>query len=145
MKKIVYTFLIFTSGMLFAQKDNNVKFAVYNDAIGTAKMFNHYKEYIEKTNVFKSKASLPANLKKFGYLAENGLIEIKLKKSFGYPDSLSLEMLNEQHNLPKNSPVFIESYKIDDTTTRIYSEMIDNIEVIDFNGQKCIRISTAKG
>nr|WP_315033087.1 hypothetical protein [uncultured Chryseobacterium sp.] len=145
MKKILYTFLILTSGMLFAQKDSNVKFAVYNNVLGTIKMFDDYhKANIEKVNVYKTKANLPAGLKKFAYLADNGLVEVTLKKNAGYPDSMSLELLNEQHKLPKDSPVYIEGYKIEDPTTRIYSEMIENIEIIDSNGQKSINISTTK-
>ncbi|RQO33787.1 hypothetical protein DBR39_22725 [Chryseobacterium sp. KBW03] len=142
MKKLLYIFLILSSAMLSAQKSTSVKFAVYNDAIGTASMFNLYKSSIEKVNVFKPKAHLPSNLKKFDYLADNGLIEIKFKKNAGYPDSLSLEMLNEQNNLPKDRPVFIEGYQCNDTATRIYNEMIGNIEIIDLNGQKSIHIST---
>lgn len=144
MKKLLYIFLVFFSGMLIAQKNTYVKFAVYNNTIGTASMFDLYKDSIEKVNVFKTKASLPPHLKKFGYLADNGLIEIKFKKNAGYPDSLSLEMLNEQNNLPKDRPVFIEGYQFNDTTTLVYNEMIDNIDLIDSNGQKNIHISTIR-
>lgn len=144
MKKLLYIFLVFFSGMLIAQKNTHVKFAVYNNTIGTASMFDLYKDSIEKVHVFKTKASLPPHLKKFDYLADNGLIEIKLKKNAGYPDSLSLEMLNEQNNLPKDRPVFIEGYQFNDTTTLVYNEMIDNIELIDSNGQKNIHISTIR-
>ncbi|MDW9378798.1 hypothetical protein [Chryseobacterium sp. JV558] len=145
MKKLLYIFFfITTSAILWGQKNSSVQFAVYNDAVGTASMFDLYKSSIEKVNVFKTKASLPAHLKKFDYLADKGLIEIKFKKNAGYPDSLSLEMLNEQSNLPNDRPVFIEGYQFNDTTTRVYVEMISNIELADFNGQKCIHISTIK-
>lgn len=144
MKKLLYTFLIFASGMVMAQKSNTVKFAVYNDVIGTAKMFDNYKSSIEKINIFKTKATLPSNLKKFEYLADNGLVEVKLKKNGAYPDSISLELLNSQNNVPKNSPVFIDGYKIEGPDTRIYSEMIENTDIIDYNGQKCLSISTAQ-
>lgn len=144
MKKLLYIFLVFFSGLLLAQKNTHVKFAVYNNAIGTASMFDLYKDSIEKVNIFKTKASLPSHLKKFDYLADNGLIEIKFKKNAGFPDRLSLEMLNEQNNLPKDRPVFIEGYPFNDTTTLIYNDMIRNIEVIDSNGQKNIHISTIR-
>lgn len=144
MKKLLYIFLVFFSGMILAQKNTHVKFAVYNNAIGTASMFDLYKDSIEKVNVFKTKASLPSHLKKFDYLADNGLIEIKFKKNAGFPDRLSLEMLNEQNNLPKDRPVFIEGYHFNDTTTLVYNDMIRNIEVIDSNGQKNIHISTIR-
>ncbi|RXM38424.1 hypothetical protein BOQ62_17860 [Chryseobacterium sp. CH21] len=130
--------------MLFAQKNSITKFAVYNNTVGTSSMFDLYKNSIEKANVYKTKTSLPAHLKKFDYLAENGLIEIKLKKNAGYPDSLSLETLNEQNNLPKDRPVFIEGYQFNDTTTLVYNEMIGSIEVIDTHGQKNIHISTIR-
>jgi len=142
MNKLLYTFLIFFSGVLLAQKNNTVKFAIYNNVIGTASMFNLYKSSIEKINVFKTKASLPSHLKKFDYLADNGLIEIIFKKNAGYPDSLSLEMLNEQNNLPKDRPVYIDGYQFNDTSTLIYNDMITTIEFKEVNGQQCIHIST---
>lgn len=144
MKKLLYIFLVFFSGMLIAQKNTYVKFAVYNNAIGTATMFDLYKDSIEKINIFKTKASLPSHLKKFDYLADNGLIEIKFKKNAGFPDRLSLEMLNEQNNLPKDRTVFIEGYAFSDATTLVYNDMISNIELIDSNGQKYIHISTIR-
>ncbi len=144
MKKLLYIFLVFFSGMILAQKNTHVKLAVYNNAIGTASMFDLYKDSIEKVNVFKTKASLPSHLKKFDYLADNGLIEIRFKKNAGFPDSLSLEMLNEQNNLPKDRTVFIEGYPFNDTTTLVYNDMISNIELIDSNGQKNIHISTIR-
>ncbi len=143
MKKLFYIFFVFISGVLFAQKNTSVKFAVYNNAIGTADMFDLYKNSIANTAVFK-KSGLPSHLKKFDYLADNGLIEIRFKKNAGYPDSLSLEMLNDQNNLPKDRPVFIEGYQFNDTTTLVYNEMISNIEVIDHNGEKNIHISTIR-
>ncbi|MDQ1856045.1 MULTISPECIES: hypothetical protein [unclassified Chryseobacterium] len=144
MKKLLSLLFITTSLLIWGQKSNTIQFAVYNDAIGTASMFNLYKSSIEKLNVFKTKASLPSRLKKFDYLADNGLIEITFKKNEGYPDSLSLEMINEQSNLPKDRPVFIEGYQFNDTTTRIYSEMITNIELKDCSGLQCIHISTIR-
>ncbi|WP_312285440.1 hypothetical protein [Chryseobacterium gleum] len=142
MKKLLYTFLIFFSGVLLAQKNNTVKFAIYNNVIGTVSMFNLYKSSIEKINVFKTKASLPSHLKKFDYLADNGLVEIIFKKNAGYPDSLSLEMLNEQNNLPKERPVYIDGYQFNDTSTLIYNDMITTIEFKEVNAQQCIHIST---
>ncbi|WP_330746697.1 hypothetical protein [Chryseobacterium sp. CP-77] len=144
MKKLLYILFIINSLLLLGQKNSNIQFAVYNDAVGTSSMFNLYKSSIEKLNVFKTKASLPSHLKKFDYLADNGLIEITFKKNEGYPDSLSLEMLNEQSDLPKDRPVFIEGYQFNDTSTRIYSEMITNIELKDCNGLQCIHISTIR-
>lgn len=144
MKKLLYIFLLFFSGVLLSQKNTYVKFAVYNNVIGTASMFDLYKDSIEKVTFFKTKASLPSHLKKFDYLADNGLIEIKFKKNAGFPDRLSLEILNIQNNLPKDRTVFIEGYPFNDTTTLVYNDMISNIELIDSNGQKNIHISTLR-
>lgn len=144
MKKLLYIFLVFVSGVLPAQKNTNIKFAVYNNTVGTASMFDLYKNSIEKVNIFKTKASLPSHLKKFDYLAENGLIEITFKKNAGFPDRLSLEMLNEQNNLPKDRTVFIEGYPFNDTATLVYNDMISNIELKDSNGQQNIHISTIR-
>ncbi|MBP1163512.1 MULTISPECIES: hypothetical protein [unclassified Chryseobacterium] len=144
MKKLLYLLLVFFSGVLLAQKNTHVKFAVYNNAIGTDTMFDLYKSSIEKVTVFKTKASLPSHLKKFDYLADHGLIEIRFKKNAGFPDSLSLEMLNEQNNLPKDRPVFIEGYLFNDTTCLVYNDMIGNIELKDTNGQQYIHISTIR-
>jgi hypothetical protein len=70
------------------------------------------------------------------------LVEIIFKKNAGYPDSLSLEMLNEQNNLPKERPVYIDGYQFNDTSTLIYNDMITTIEFKEVNGQQCIHIST---
>lgn len=142
MKKSLYAFLVFISGILSAQKNPNVQFAVSNNAVGTVTMFDHYKNNIEKVNVFKTKTSLPQHLKKFDYLADNGLTEIKFKKNAGTPDMMSLEMLNEQFNLPKNTVVFIDGYQFDHPETNIYSEIIINGKVIENDGKKSLHIST---
>lgn len=144
MKKLLYIFLVFLSGVLTAQKNTDVKFVVFNNAVGTASMFDLYKTSIEKVNIFKTKAHLPSHLKKFDYLADNGLIEITFKKNAGFPDRLPLEVLNEQNNLPKNRTVFIEGYPFNDTATLVYNDMISNIELKENNGQQYIHISTIR-
>ncbi|MFC3157352.1 hypothetical protein SAMN05443633_108130 [Chryseobacterium arachidis] len=142
MKKALYIFLIFISGMLSAQKNQPTKLVVCNDAVGTVKLFDEYKNQTEKVNVFKTKASLPSNLKKFGFLADNGLTEIKLKKNASRPDMMSLEMLNEQYGLPKNTTVFIDGYQFDHPEINIYSEIIINGKIVDSDGRKSLHIST---
>lgn len=142
MKKALYIVLIFVSGWLAAQKNSNAKFAVSNDAVGTVKLFDQYKDQIEKVNVFKTKASLPSNLKKFDFIADNGLTEVKLKKNAGYPDYISLEMLNGQYNLPANTVVFIDGYKFDNPETKIYAEIITDGKVVESEGQKTLHLST---
>lgn len=140
MKKALYIFLIIISGMVSAQKNMNTKFAVCNDAVGIVKIFN--KDNIEKVNIFKTKANLPSNLKKFDFLADNGLTEIKLKKNAGAPDFMPLEMLNEQYGLPKNTTVFIDGYQFDNPKTNIYSDIISNGKIVESDGKKSLHIFT---
>ncbi|SHL07267.1 hypothetical protein [Chryseobacterium polytrichastri] len=142
MKKIMYFVLLIASATLFGQKNSNMKFAIYNDVVGNVKMFDHYKNQIESVHVFKTKANLPKNLKKFDFLADKGLIEIKLKKNAGTPDLVSLEVLNEQYQIPKDTSVFIEGYEFSDTSTKVFNEMITKIDVKDENGKKALYIST---
>ncbi|PIF44798.1 hypothetical protein CLU96_1792 [Chryseobacterium sp. 52] len=143
MTKILYSFLIFSSAILFAQKSNNVKFTICNNVVGTAEMFESHKKEIESFIVFKATSQLPQHLKKFNYLAENGLSEVKLKKNAGTPDIISLAALNEQNTVPKDKEVIIDGYKFNDTTTEIYSEIIHSISVKEDNGEKYLSISTS--
>ncbi|WP_129535873.1 hypothetical protein [Chryseobacterium sp. 3008163] len=53
MKKILYTFLIFSSAILFGQKNSKVKFAICNGAVGTTEMFEPYKKDIESTTFLR--------------------------------------------------------------------------------------------
>jgi len=80
MKKILYSLLICASATAFAQKNPNVRFAVSNNAVGTVSMFDANKKYVQSVNVFKTKANIPQNLKKYDFLADNGLTEVKFKK-----------------------------------------------------------------
>lgn len=141
MKKLLYSILLFTSVILFGQKNKNVKFAICNDVLGTVDMFESYKKQIESTVLFKAD-KLPQHLKKFNFLAESGLTEIKLKKNYGTPDILSLENFNEQNSLAKDTPVNIDGFIVNDTTTKIYSEIIKDSEVRVEDGKKYIFIST---
>ncbi|WP_415327633.1 hypothetical protein [Chryseobacterium sp. MMS23-Vi53] len=139
MKKALYIFLIFISGMLSAQTAYS-KLIICNDAVGMMRIFDQHQ--IEKSNIFKSKSNLPSNLKKFDFLADNGLTEIKLKKNAASPDMMPLEMLNEQYGLPKNTIVFIDGYKFDDPKINIYSEIIADGKIVEHNSQKSLHIST---
>ncbi|KPH14792.1 hypothetical protein [Chryseobacterium sp. ERMR1:04] len=142
MKKIIYSLLVFTSATMLAQKNTNVNFTIYNDVVGTDEMFAHYKEKIESKHFFKPKEKLPQHLEKFAYIAEKGLTEIKLKKNIGTPDIIPLEILNEQYRIPKDTPIFIEGYEFDDTTIRIYSEIITKVDVKDDSDKKYLYIFT---
>lgn len=144
MKKILYSLLVFASATLFAQKNPNVKFAICNDAVGTVAMFDANKEFVQSVNVFKAKANLPQNLKKFDYLADNGLAEVKFKKNFGTLDFMSLANFNLQNGLPKDAPVFIEGYEFKNTDTNIFADMIADSKVETVDGKKALVITTVK-
>jgi hypothetical protein len=133
---------MFASVTLFAQKNPNVKFAICNDAVGTVNLFNARKEWFKSTTPYK--AALPANLKKYSYLAQNGLTEVKYKKDVGTLDWMTLSNFNTQYGLPESNPVIIEGYEFNDPTTKIYADIIDKIEVNDFNGKKTVFITTVQ-
>ena len=144
MKKILYSLLVFVSATIFAQKNPNVKFAICNDAVGTVAMFDAKKEFVQSVNVFKAKANLPQNLKKFDYLADNGLAEVKFKKNFGTLDFMSLANFNVQNGLPKDAAVFIEGYEFKNTDTNIFADMIADLKVETVDGKKALVITTVK-
>lgn len=144
MKKVLYSLLIFASATLFAQKNPTVKFAICNDAVGTVEMFEAKKQFVQSVNIFKTKANLPQNLKKFDYLAENGLAEVKFKKDFGTLDFMSLGNFNVQNGLPKDTPVFIEGYEFKNTDTNIFADMIADTKVETVDGKKSLVITTIK-
>lgn len=144
MKKLLYSLLIFASATMFAQKNTSVKFAVGDDIVGTVTMFNANKNFVQSISTFKTKASLPQNLKKFEFLADNGLAEAKLKGNVGTLDNISLAQMNEQHDLPKDNPVFIEGYEFKDTSIKIYANMMQDYKVEDINGKKTLVITTIK-
>lgn len=144
MKKILYSFLLFSSACLFAQKNPAAKFAVANDIVGTVDMFKDKKDFIQSMHVYKTPATLPQNLKKFSYLAENGFVEIKIKKGYENLDRLTVAQLNEQNNLPKETPVIIEGYEFNNPDTSIYADILAKTEVKDYNGKKALFIKTTQ-
>ncbi|OCK50324.1 hypothetical protein BA768_20240 [Chryseobacterium sp. CBo1] len=144
MKKILYSLFIFASATLFAQKNPNVKFAVSGDMIGTVAMFESQKDFVQSTQVYKTAASLPQKLKKFSFLADQGLTEVKFKNNVSPFDNISLASFNQQSNLPKDTPVFIEGYEFKDTNMRVFSEIAQNLEVKDYNGVKTLFITSTR-
>lgn len=141
MKKILYSLFIFASATLFAQKNTKVKFAVLEDMVGTTTLFERQKEYVKSTQTYKI-ANLPQKFKKFSFIAEQGLTEVKYKNNVGLPDNVSLAQLNEQNNLPKDTPAIIEGYEFKDTNMRIYAEIAQQVEVREYNGVKSLFITT---
>lgn len=142
MKKILYSFLLLSSATLLAQKNPAVKFAVANDAVGTVDMFNARKAIIQSSNIYKTQASLPQNLKKYSYIAEKGITEFKFKKGFESLDIISLAQLNEEHNIAKDTPVIIEGYEFTNTSTQVYGDILVKMEAKDYNGTRSLFIST---
>lgn len=141
MKKILYSLFIFASATLFAQKNTKVKFAVLEDMVGTTTLFERQKEYVKSTQTYKI-ANLPQKFKKFSFIAEQGLTEVKYKNNVGLPDNVSLAQINEQNNLPKDTPAIIEGYEFKDTNMRIYAEIAQQVEVREYNGVKSLFITT---
>ncbi|MBW3524402.1 hypothetical protein [Chryseobacterium sp. NKUCC03_KSP] len=141
MKKVLYSLFIFASATLFAQKNTKVKFAVLEGMVGTTTLFDSQKDYMQSKQAYKA-ASLPQKLKKFSFIADQGLTEFKLKNNAGILDNMSLAQFNEQYDLPKDTPVIIEGYEFKDTSTRIFAEIAQQIEVKDHNGVKSLFITT---
>ncbi len=145
MKKLLYSFLLLSSATLFAQKNTSTRFAVANDIVGTVDMFsNNLKGYVQSSRTFRFSAELPQNLKKFVNIADNGLVEYKLKSGLGTLDRLSLADLNTQYNLAKNTPVLIDGYEFANTDTLVYGDILRNVKVVDNNGSKTVSVSTQK-
>ncbi len=145
MKKLFYSFLLLSSATLFAQKNSSTRFAVANDIVGTVDMFStNLKSYVQSSRTFKSATELPQNLKKFNAIAENGLVEYKLKAGSGTLDRLPLSDLNAQYNLAKNTPVLIDGYEFANTDTLIYGDLLSNVQVIDNKGSKAVSVTTKK-
>ncbi|WPO84015.1 hypothetical protein SD427_06705 [Chryseobacterium sp. JJR-5R] len=145
MKKLLYSFLLLSSATLFAQKSPQAKFAVANDIVGTADMFTaNHKNAIQSTRTYKTAAELPQNLKKFSYIADNGLVEYKLKNGMSALDRLTLSDVNIQFGLPKETPVLIDGYEFTNTDTLVYGDILYNMEAVDHNGKKAVSITTTK-
>ncbi|KMQ63145.1 hypothetical protein ACM46_14500 [Chryseobacterium angstadtii] len=138
MKKILYSFLILSSAALSAQKSSSVKFAVANDVVGTVGMFNARKAIVQSSSVYKSPAGLPQGLKKYSFLADRGLTEVKIKNGLDGLDRISLAQLNSQYGIPESNPVLIEGYEFTDTSLKIYGDIIGATEVKDYNGKKTV-------
>ncbi|ASK32617.1 hypothetical protein CEY12_22140 [Chryseobacterium sp. T16E-39] len=144
MKKILYSFLLLSSAFLFGQKNPAAKFAVANDIVGTVNMFKDKPDFIQSMHVYKTPATLPQNLKKFSYIAENGITEFKIKKGYENLDRITLAQLNTQNDLPKETPVIIEGYEFTNTDTPIYADILAKTEVKDYNGKKSLFITTTQ-
>lgn len=145
MKKFLYSFLLLSSATLFAQKNTATKFAVANDIVGTVDMFTNYKKVIQGSQVYKTQAALPQNLKKFSSLAENnGLTEFKFNTKQYNIDSVGLFEMNVQHELPKENPVFIDGYELTDANIYIFGDLLAKMEVKNKDGKKYLYISTKK-
>lgn len=142
MKKLLYSFLLLSSATLFAQKNPTTKFAVANDIVGTVDMFNSKKDIIQSMNVYKTPANLPQNLKKFSSIADNGIVELKIKNGFDGLDRITLAQLNEQQGIPKDTPVLIDGYEFTNTNTKVFGDILAKMEVKDSNGKKTLFITT---
>lgn len=144
MKKVLYSFLLFASISIFAQKNPATKFAIANGNVGTVALFEANKQYVQSINMYKNSAALPQDLKKFSFLAENGLASVKFKKDYGTLDSISLSELNKQNGLAPETPAVIDGYEFNDTKITIFANLMENAQVKDYNGKKTIVITSPK-
>ncbi|MEN4762754.1 hypothetical protein ABEG63_20710 [Chryseobacterium sp. C39-AII1] len=144
MKKIFYSLLVFSSATLFAQKNPSTRFAVANDVVGTVDMFNIRKDIVQSKNAYKTAATLPQSLKKYSFIAENGLTEVKIKQGQGGLDRLTIAKLNNQHQLPNDNLVLIDGYEFKDPATAVYGDLLAKMEVKDYNGKKTLYITTQR-
>lgn len=143
MKKLLYSFLLLSSATLFAQKNASTKFAVADDIVGTVDMFTaNHKDAIQSTQTYKSAAQLPQNLKKYSFIADNGLVEYKLKNGQGTIDRIALSEINTQYGIAKDTPVLIDGYEFKNTDTKVFGDILNNMKVVDNNGAKAVSITT---
>ncbi|WP_326982963.1 hypothetical protein VUJ46_22920 [Chryseobacterium sp. MYb264] len=144
MKKILYSFLLCSSTVLFAQKNPSTRFAVANDIVGTVDMFTIRKDIVQSKSIYKTAATLPQNLKKYSFIADKGLTEVKIKAGYETLDRLTISQLNEQYQLPKGQPVLIDGYEFSNPETAVYGDVLGKMEVKDDNGRKTLFISTQR-
>ncbi|ROI04670.1 MULTISPECIES: hypothetical protein [unclassified Chryseobacterium] len=144
MKKLLYSFLLLSSATLFAQQNPSIKFAVANNIIGTVEMFNAKKAIVQSSKVYSNAANLPQNLKKYSFISSQGFTEYKIKSGYEGLDRISLADLNTQHDIPADTPVFIEGYEFTDTNTVVYGDILGKMEAKNHNGRKTLFISTAR-
>lgn len=142
MKKLLYSFLLLSSATLFAQKNPATKFAVANDIVGTVDMFTMHKDAVKGSQVYKTAASLPQNLKKYSSIAENGLVEYKFKTGQDNIDRLPLSDLNIQYMIPAENPVYIDGYEFTNTKTLVFGDILTKMEAKDKDGKKTLFITT---
>lgn len=147
MKKILYSFLLFSSVTLFAQQKNPaVKFAVADNAIGTVELFNTstIKNLMQVSKVYNNPASFPQSLQKYSSVFTKGITEYKFKNGQNPFDKMTLSEINVQYNIPTDNPVFIEGYEFTDTSALIYPQIRKKMEVKDYNGKKTLFIYTTE-
>ncbi|EFK35415.1 Uncharacterised protein [Chryseobacterium gleum] len=147
MKKILYSFLLFSSVTLFAQQKNPaVKFAVADNAIGTVELFNTttIKNLMQVSKVYNNPASFPQSLQKYSSVFTKGITEYKFKNGQNPFDKMALSEINVQYNIPADNPVFIEGYEFTDTSALIYPQIRKKMEVKDYNGKKTLFIYTTE-
>lgn len=137
MKKLLYSFLILSSATLLAQK----KLAVADNMIGTEDLFKSRGSHMQVLKVYNSAASLPANLKKYSSVFTNGVTVYKFNTTNGF-DRMTLALINKQHDLPVDNPVFIDDKEFTNSSTTIFTDIIAKTEIKDYNGKPAYFIYT---
>ena len=126
----------------FAQKDLSTQFIISDNTIGTVDMFKEKASFIERKDVYKAGTDLPENLKKFSFLADNGISSIKIKPSYKSLDVATVGDINKWHKLPVETPILLDGFEVKGKDTKIFSEILSDFKVVDFNGQKTLSIKT---
>lgn len=126
----------------FAQKDLSTQFIISDNTIGTVDMFKEKASFIEKQDVYKAGTALPENLKKFSFLADNGLSSIKIKPSYKSLDVATVGDINKWHKLPAETSILLDGFEVKGKDTKIFSEILADFKVVDYNGQKTLSIKT---
>lgn len=143
MKKLILSLALIASTFVFAQKSKTVRFAIFNDVIGTTKVIERSKEAIKSMKSYKAGETLPVDLKKYAFLADNGLTKVELQPGRIVGDLYPLQTFNKQYNLDPNTPVVIDGYTFDAGFT-IYSDIVSKAEVLEKDGRKYLSVETFK-
>lgn len=143
MKKLIFSFALVASTFVFAQKSKTVRFAIFNDVIGVTQLADRAKDNVASTKNFKAGQSLPADLQKYSFLADNGLTVVQMKPNALAGDLYPLQRFNENYKLDKNTPVVIDGYTVDASFT-IYSDMVSSAELKEKDGKKYLSVTTIK-
>lgn len=140
MKKILFTFLLTASTLIFAQSNSQKALYVIDGMIASEHMMSDEKSNVIKKEVYKTAENLPNDLKSFENNAQNGVISVTVKEN--YYDRLPLAELNRQYKLDKDNPIYFDNYIFTNTDTMIIGNAIGQVEIKEINGRKSVVINS---